>query len=407
MTGAVIFRVAVRALMRNKGRALLTALGIIIGIAAVIAVISVGQGASVMIKTQINSMGNNLVMIFPGSLRVDGARSGGGTRQNLMAEDGEAILRECSMVRAMSPVVRSGAQVVYRENDWQTTIQGVTEQYPEVRNWEMAEGAFFVENDVRRGVRVCVLGKTVADELFEGESPVGKNIRIRNMSFRIIGVLVPKGSTAWGQDQDDVIIAPWITVRRVLQKSSFLNVDQLILSLHKLEDLARAKEEIVAILRQRHRLRVDAEDDFTVTDMAEVTETITSVSRMMTLLLTVIAFISLVVGGIGIMNIMLVSVTERTREIGLRMAVGAKRRDIMWQFLIEAVVLAGVGGLIGVGLGILVAKIVAMTNQWPVLIAPSSILLALSFAAGVGIFFGFYPAWRAARLSPIESLRRE
>jgi putative ABC transport system permease protein len=219
--------------------------------------------------------------------------------------------------------------------------------------------------------------------------------------------MAAKGSTAWGRDQDDTIILPWTTVRRVLQRSSFRNVSQLLFSLRRMEDLEPARREVTAILRQRHRLGADADDDFTVTDMTEVTETITKVSGMMTMLLAVIASISLVVGGIGIMNIMLVSVTERTREIGLRMAVGAKRGDILWQFLIEAMVLAGVGGVLGVGLGVLVARIVAATNHWPVLITPGSVLLALVFAAGVGIFFGFYPAWRASRLSPIESLRHE
>jgi len=407
MTGAVVLRVALRALMRNKGRALLTALGIIIGIAAVIAVISVGRGASTMMQSQINSMGNNLMIVFPGSMQMGGAHGSAGSQQNLTVDDGAAILNECPMVAVMSPVIHTGAQAVYRENDWATSIVGGSEDYPVVRNWEVAEGDCFTENDVRRGARVCVLGKTVADQLFKGDSPVGANLRIERMSFRVLGVMAAKGSTAWGRDQDDTIILPWTTVRRVLQRSSFRNVSQLLFSLRRMEDLEPARREVTAILRQRHRLGADADDDFTVTDMTEVTETITKVSGMMTMLLAVIASISLVVGGIGIMNIMLVSVTERTREIGLRMAVGAKRGDILWQFLIEAMVLAGVGGVLGVGLGVLVARIVAATNHWPVLITPGSVLLALVFAAGVGIFFGFYPAWRASRLSPIESLRHE
>jgi len=407
MSRLITLRLALRALRRNKGRSLLTALGIIIGIAAVIAVWAVGQGASVSIRTQISSMGNNLVLVFPGTTRTGGFHGGAGTQQTLTADDGAAILRECAYVTAQTPVVRSGGQVIYRDNDWATSVQGVSVTYPAVRNWQMSAGDFFTESDVRSGVRVCVLGLSVADQLFAGDDPLGKTVRIRNMPFRVVGVLARKGSAAFGQDQDDTIIAPWTTVRRVLQNSPFNNVNQLMLSLTSLDALPQARQEITAILRQRHRLAPGADDDFTVTDMTEVTQMITQVSRSMTMLLIVIASISLVVGGIGIMNIMLVSVTERTREIGLRMAVGARRRDIMMQFLVEAIVLAAVGGLLGIGLGVGAAQALAQANNWPVLVSPRSILLALSFSGGVGIFFGFYPAWRASRLNPIESLRHE
>jgi putative ABC transport system permease protein len=407
MTGLITIRIAMRALVRNKTRSLLTALGIIIGIAAVIAVVAVGQGASVTMQAQISSMGNNLVLIFPGSQRTGGFHGGAGTQQTLTSEDGEAIARECPLVKTLTPLVRAGAQCIYREYDWGTSVQGVAVEYPDVRSWEVALGSFFNDSDVRGASRVCVLGKTVAAQLFQDEDPVGKTIRIKNMPFRVLGVMAPKGSAAWGQDQDDTIIAPWTTVRRVLQNSPFNNVNQLMISLVSMKDLDPAKEEISKILRQRHRLNANADDDFTVTDMTEVTKMITSVSTMMTMLLTVIASISLVVGGIGIMNIMLVAVSERTREIGLRLAIGARKRDIMMQFLVEAVALSGAGGLIGIGLGITTANILAKTNNWPVMISPGAVLLALSFSAGVGIFFGFYPAWRAARLNPIESLRRE
>jgi len=407
MSRLITLRLALRALRRNKGRSLLTALGIIIGIAAVIAVWAVGQGASVSIRTQISSMGNNLVLVFPGTTRTGGFHGGAGTQQTLTADDGAAILRECAYVTAQTPVVRSGGQVIYRDNDWATSIQGVSATYPAVRNWQLSAGDFFTESDVRSGVRVCVLGLSVADQLFAGDDPLGKTIRIRNMPFRVVGVLARKGSAAFGQDQDDTIIAPWTTVRRVLQNSPYNNVNQLMISLTSLDSLPQARQEITAILRQRHRLAPGADDDFTVTDMTEVTQMITQVSRSMTMLLIVIASISLVVGGIGIMNIMLVSVTERTREIGLRMAVGARRRDIMMQFLVEAIVLAAVGGLLGIGLGVGAAQALAKANDWPVLVSPRSILLALSFSGGVGIFFGFYPAWRASRLNPIESLRHE
>jgi len=407
MITVVTFRIAMRALRRNKGRSLLTTLGIIIGIAAVIAVVAVGQGASVSMKEQISTMGSNLVMIFPGSQHTGGFRGGAGTQQNLTAEDGEAILRECHYVAAMTPIVRSGAQVIYHENDWSTSIQGIGTGYLPVRNWDLADGEPFSENDMHTAVRVCILGQTVVDQLFAGEDAVGKTIRIRNMVFRVVGVLTRKGSAAFGQDQDDTILVPWTTTRRVLQNSPFNNVNQLLLGLTSMDMLAQARAEITGILRQRHRLAPDAEDDFMVMDMTEITQMITKVSSMMTMLLTVIASISLIVGGIGIMNIMLVSVTERTREIGLRMAVGARRRDILLQFLVEAVALAGAGGVLGILLGIGAALTVSHLNHWPVLVSPGAILLALSFSAGVGVFFGFYPAWRAARLSPIESLRHE
>jgi len=403
----MVIKIALRALARNKGRSLLTALGIIIGIAAVIAVVAVGQGASTNMRNQINSMGNNLLMIFPGSQNAGGFRGGSGTQQTLTAEDGDAILTESQFVTGMTPLIRSGAQCIYRENDWATMIQGVNVQYPEVRSWTVASGDFFTEADIKSAARVCVLGKTVADQLFQDEDPVGKTIRIRNMPFRVIGVMSPKGSAAWGQDQDDTIIAPWVTIRRVLDKSKFNNVNQLLCSLKTMDSLPQVKEEVGAILRQRHRINERDDDDFTIMDMTEVTQMITQVSSLMTILLTVIASISLLVGGIGIMNIMLVAVSERTREIGLRLALGARRYDIMMQFLVEAVVLSGVGGIIGIALGVSAAGILGSANHWPVMISPGAVILALTFSAGVGIFFGFYPAWRAARLNPIESLRRE
>ncbi|MEI6167513.1 MAG: ABC transporter permease [bacterium] len=407
MNGLMIIKIALRALARNKGRSLLTALGIIIGIAAVIAVVAVGQGASTNMRAQISSMGNNLLMIFPGSQNAGGFRGGSGTQQTLTAEDGEAILQESQFVTAMTPMVRSGGQCIYRENDWATQIQGVNVQYPEVRSWPIAAGDFFTEADLKSAARVCVLGKTVADQLFLDEDPIGKTIRIRSMPFRVVGVMASKGTAAFGQDQDDTIITPWVTVRRVLDKSKFNNVHQLLFSLTTMDNLPLVREEVTAILRQRHRISATEDDDFTIMDMTEVTQMITQVSSLMTILLTVIASISLLVGGIGIMNIMLVAVSERTREIGLRLALGARRRDIMRQFLVEAVVLSGVGGIIGIGLGVSAAYLLGSINHWPVVIAPVSVLIALSFSAGVGIFFGFYPAWRAARLNPIESLRRE
>jgi putative ABC transport system permease protein len=404
----MVLRLAGRALRRNKTRSLLTALGIIIGIAAIITVVAVGQGATVMMKDQINSMGSNLVVVFPGSMRMGGGFHGGaGSQYTLTVEDGEAILDECRLVVAMTPVVRSGGQCVYKENNWGTSIQGVGTSYLQVRRWDTASGEFFTESDVRSGTRVCVLGKTVADNLMPGEDAEGKTIRVRNMPFRVLGVLASKGSASFGQDQDDTIIVPWSTARRVLQNSPFNNVNQLMMSVGAPEDMPKAQIEISAILRQRHKIAIGADDDFTVMDMTEVTKMMTQVSRVMSALLTVVASISLLVGGIGIMNIMLVAVTERTREIGLRLAVGARKRDILVQFLVEAATLAGSGGIIGILLGVGATRILAGINKWPVLISPATILLALTFSAGVGIFFGFFPAWRASRLSPIESLRHE
>jgi putative ABC transport system permease protein len=404
----MILRIAIRALYRNKTRSLLTALGIIIGIAAVIAVVAVGEGASVMMKAQIATMGNNVVMIFPGSQRSGGFHGGAGTQQTLTADDGEAILREVPHVVAVTPIIRaSGTQVIYRENNWSTHATGVNTSYPRVRNWEVDRGDFFTESDQRGSARVCVIGQTIATELFKGEDPIGKTIRIKNMPFLVLGILQKKGSGAWGQDQDDTVVVPWTTARSVLQNSAFNNVSHLMVSLDSMSNLDTARTEISALLRQRHKLAAAADDDFSVTDMTEMTQMMTSVSRMMSTLLAVIASISLVVGGIGIMNIMLVAVSERTREIGLRMAVGARRRDIMGQFLAEAVTLSAAGGALGVGLGVFAARVLAKANRWPVEISPASVVIALVFSAGVGIFFGFYPAFRASRLNPIESLRHE
>jgi putative ABC transport system permease protein len=404
----MILKVALRAIARNKTRSLLTALGIIVGIAAVIAVVSIGQGAQTMMMTQISSMGNNLIMVFPGSRSQGGVHGGSGSAQTLTAEDGQAIAQDLShLVRAVTPMVRSGGQVIYQENNWSTQIQGVSVDYPEVRNWDMASGVFFTTADQRAGARVCVIGQTVADNLFVGDDPVGKSLRIRNMPFRVLGVMARKGSNTMGSDQDDTIIAPYTTVRRVLYNSIFNNVSMLLVSLHSLDDIPAAKEEIGKLLRQRHKLAPHADDDFNLLDMTEISNTIGSVTKLMTILLTTVASISLLVGGIGIMNIMLVSVTERTREIGLRMAIGAAPSDILLQFITEAMVLSTVGGLIGVGIGIVGARAVGRIQEWPILVTESSVLVAFLFSAAIGVFFGFYPALRASRLNPIECLRYE
>ena len=404
----MILKVALRAIWRNKTRSLLTALGIIVGIAAVIAVVSIGQGASTMMVNQINSMGNNMIMIFPASRNTGGVRTGSGGAQTLTAEDGDAIAEDISYyVRCVSPIVRANGQVIYQENNWATQIQGVSVDFPEVRNWNVAKGVFFDKGEQRQGSRVCVIGQTVSDNLFGENDPIGKVIRIKNMPFKVLGVMEKKGSNNFGQDQDDLIIAPYTTVKRVLQNSIFNNVNMLNVSLYSLDDTEAAKKDISALLRQRHKLGRNADDDFDLRDMAEISKTIGSVSSLMTILLTTVAAISLVVGGIGIMNIMLVSVTERTREIGLCMAIGATPFDILMQFIAESILLSTVGGLIGVIFGVAGAKIVGDVQHWPILITTSSILVSFLFSAMVGVFFGFYPAFRASRLHPIDCLRYE
>ena len=401
-------RVALRALLRNKVRSVLTMLGIIIGISAVIAVVAVGQGATAMIQDQIQSMGNNLVTVFPGSMMRGGVHFGGGTRPSLTSQDSDAIFNECHYIKTITPLIRGGAQIIYQDKNARSSVMGVNISYLDIRNWQVNTGAFFQESDVKSATKVCVLGATVANELFETEDPVGKIIRVRNTPFRVLGIMEKKGSASFGQDQDDVILMPWTSMSRFIEKSSQLNqVDQIIISLTSLDTFDSAKKEITALLRERHKLALTAEDDFSIMDITELTNTITATSRIMTLLLAVIASISLIVGGIGIMNIMLVSVTERTREIGLRMAVGARSKDILLQFLVEATVLAIIGGIFGTIFGGIGAQLIAHFNNWPVLISVNAVLLAFFFSAAVGISFGFFPAWRAARLNPIEALRYE
>ena len=404
----MIFRVALRAIWRNKVRSLLTALGIIVGIAAVIAVIAIGNGASEQMKSSINSMGNNLVMIFPGAMRSGGMSMGAGASNTLTAEDGEQLEKDYpELVAAQTPMVRANAQVIYGENNWSTQVSGVGTGFIAVRGWNVGSGTFFTEEDVHAGKRVVILGQTVVDNLFPGTDPIGKTMRVKNMSFKVVGVMEKKGSNSMGQDQDDILIMPYTTVRRTLQNSVFNNVNQLLVSLHDMGDLEEAKTEFTAMLRQRHRLKDGKDDDFSIRDMTEITEMVTSISSTITVLLGAVASISLIVGGIGIMNIMLVSVTERTKEIGLRMAIGARPIDILMQFLLEAMTLACVGGLLGTILGIVGAKMVGNIQNWPILITESSVAVSFAFSAVVGVFFGFYPAYRASNLNPIDCLRYE
>lgn len=404
----MIFRVALRALFRNKVRSILTALGIIVGIAAVISVVAVGEGASVSMKEQINTMGDNLVIVFAGSMKKGGVHGGAGGIQTLTDADGRTMAKDNpELVKAYSPLVRSGGQVVYQQNNWSSQFQGVMPDFLVIRKWEVSDGAFFTEADARAAARVCVVGQTIVNNLFNGQSPVGETFRIRNIPFKILGVLSKKGTNSMGQDQDDIIVAPITTVSRVLKRGSFNNVDQLLFSLYSMDQIPEAKQELSLLLRQRHKLAESAEDDFTVVDMTEITEMATSISSMMTILMAVVASISLLVGGIGIMNIMLVSVTERTREIGLRMAVGATPTAILLQFLTEAAMLSTLGGVIGIAGGYFGAQLVGKLNSWPIYVTPSSVIISFLFSAAVGLFFGFYPAFRASRLNPIDCLRYE
>jgi putative ABC transport system permease protein len=404
-----IIRQAIRALLAYKVRSLLTMLGIIIGIGAVIVMISVGQGANVSIQEQINNLGSNMLMIFSGSSKRSGVSGGHGSNPTLRVKDAEAIARECPAALHVTHVRAQNVQLVARGKNWGTTVYGTTDNYILVRDWPVKDGEFLTEQHIRSASSVAVLGHTVAENLFEkGEEIVGQKIRIKNFPFRIIGVLSPKGSDPRGRDQDDTVFVPYTTLLRKLIGTRLPGLVHFIgVSAQSKELVSEAKREIEELLRQRHRILPGAEDDFTVRTLSEFADMATKTTRIMTLLLTAVAAISLAVGGIGIMNIMLVSVTERTREIGIRMAVGARERDVLIQFLVEAVTMSIVGGFFGTVLGIGTSKLIAVLAGWMTIISIGSILLATLFSGAVGIFFGFYPARKASRLDPIEALRYE
>jgi putative ABC transport system permease protein len=394
--------IAFRALRRNKLRSVLTALGMIIGVGAVIAMVSMGNGAKSQVESQIAGLGQNLITIFPGSLTTGGMRGGWGSASTLTVEDAEAIRSEISGVVGVSPEIRDRQQVLANGLNWNTQVMGQSPDFPIIREWRVAEGDFFTENDVRTAAKVCVIGKTVADQLFAGTDPIGQNIRARNIPLRIVGVMVAKGFNANGQDQDDLIIVPYTTSMKRISRRD--RVSDIIVSAKDQDSMERVQRDITDLLQQRRQGR---EPDFTVRNQLEIAETATAASRTMTGLLAGIAFVSLVVGGIGIMNIMLVSVTERTREIGIRLAVGAHGKDVLLQFLTEAVVLSVLGGVLGILLGVGTAQGLAIWKGWPVSTSTSSIIVAFFFSAAVGIFFGFYPARKAAQLDPIDALRYE
>jgi len=400
---------ALRALRRNLLRSTLTMLGVIIGVAAVIAMVSVGRGADAAVQQQIQSLGNNLLMIIPGATTANGVRSGSGAASTLTVADAAAVARECPAVAEITWVKRQVVQVVYGNQNWSTSAQGVTPSYPLVRDWPVTAGRFFDEKDEAGANPVALLGQTVIDHLFEvGEDPIGATIRVKNVPFQVIGVLERKGQTGWGQDQDDVVIMPFSTAeRRVLGTQILGTADMVWATTATAAAIPEAERQVRALLHERHRTPPGQDDDFTVRDLGEIAEASRSASQVMANLLLSIASVSLLVGGIGIMNIMLVSVTERTREIGVRLAVGARARHILLQFLVEATALSLVGGAAGVVLGIVVTRLIASLAAWPTLLSAPAAAGAFLVAGAIGIFFGFYPARRAARLDPIAALRYE
>jgi putative ABC transport system permease protein len=402
-----VLRIALVAIRRNAVRSALTMLGVIIGVASVIAMIALGSGARAAIDDQIQQQGTNVIYVSAGSFgRGPGvARGGAGSTTTLTLEDAQTIARDIPLVARMSPMARGRAQVVAGNQNWNTSVEGGNEDYIVIRNWPIASGDNFTARDVLVADKVALLGPTVARTLFPDSDPIGQIIRVKNLPFRVTGVLTSKGQNQWGQDQDDIIIAPYTTVQKKLLGITY--VQQVVLSATSSENVEPAAVEITRLMRQRHKIQDPTEDDFTVRTVAEMAATRTEMANTMTMLLMSVASVSLLVGGIGIMNIMLVSVTERTREIGLRMAVGARTRDILRQFLAEAISLSIVGGAVGVLLGLSVSRLLTTGLGWPTLITPSSILVAFAFAGAVGIFFGFYPARKAAELDPIEALRYE
>ncbi|HSB74637.1 MAG TPA: ABC transporter permease [Terriglobales bacterium] len=401
-----ILRIAWHALARNKLRSGLTMLGVIIGVGAVIAMVGVGQGASQAVQQQIAAMGSNVVFVGSGTVNRGGLRLGWGQTKSLIYEDMRAIVRECPAVRTAAPGAASAAQIVFGNDNWFTNVQGTEPQYFEIRDWELAEGVPFTQADVDAAANLAVIGNTVRQNLFGAAEPVGQTIRIKDLPFRVVGVLRAKGQSAhMGQDQDDVIFVPISTLQKKITGDTWLRF--IVISAVSRQASYAAQQEITALLRDRHRIRAGQDDDFMVRNLADIAQLADQSSRVMTLLLASIASVSLMVGGIGIMNIMLVSVTERTREIGIRMAVGATAEDVQRQFLIEAVVLSLLGGAAGILFGVGSSLLITRLLGWAVLISPLAIAVAALFSGGVGIFFGYYPARKAARLDPIEALRFE
>ena len=396
--------VSLRALRRNTMRSILTALGIIIGVGAVIAMVSIGNGAKSTVEAQIASLGQNVLLIFSGSFSSGGSRSGSFSAGTLTVDDAEAIGREVANLAGISPEVRSNAQVLANGLNWGTNVYGESEDYLNIRQWPLSAGAMFSDQDIRSVGKVAIIGQTIVKELFPDDDPIGQTLRIRNQPFRVVGVLQAKGLSVQGSDQDDVVIIPYTSAMKRVTKQTMLR--SINVQASSPDTIDNVQADITALMRQRHRT-TEQTDDFVVRNQAEIAAAATATSQTLTLLLAAIAGVSLVVGGIGIMNIMLVSVTERTREIGIRMAVGAHGSDVLLQFLIEAVILSSMGGFIGILLGIGSSQLISKVNGWPVLVSSTSVIVAFVFSAAVGMFFGFYPARKAAQLDPIDALRYE
>jgi putative ABC transport system permease protein len=400
-----LIRIASQSIIKNKMRTLLTMLGIIIGVGAVIVMVAVGMGARSQIRDQINGLGTNLITVTPGSSNAGGVSQGAGTFNRLQLSDAEKLKREAVTLAGVSPVIATGAQAISGTANWRTRINGVSLDYRVIREWDVSEGAWFSETDVRTNRKVALIGKVVADNLFPGQSPVGQRVQLRNVPFDVVGVLQPKGQTSSGTDQDDIILIPYTTANTRLSGRQF--IPQILVSANSEAEIPAAQREVTAILREAHKLGPGEEDDFTVKNQTELAEAAEGTTKVMSLLLAAIASISLLVGGIGIMNIMLVSVTERTREIGIRMAIGARGRDVLTQFLVESIVMSLLGGLVGLGVGVGGATILGRVMGWSTEVSPLTVAIAVGFSAAVGVFFGFYPARKAASLNPIEALRYE
>lgn len=406
-------RIAVRALIKNKMRAVLTIIGVVIGIAAVTTIVSIGQGASQLVSGEFEALGTNVVLVLPGQTRKGGVRRSGAP--TLTAADSEAIADVCPTVLASSPIVGTNGQIIYGNENWNPKVlQGVGQDYLTVRNWELEAGGFFSSNDIEANAKVCVIGQTLIPKLFRTVNPLDEMIRINNVPFRVIGILKKKGANMVGDDQDDIVLMPHTTVRKRINGSPLDSVHAIMVSARSAEQMGKATKEIRTLMQERHEIGPTQDPDFSVQDTTEIAATLGVITGTLTLMLSAIAGISLVVGGVGIMNIMLVSVTERTREIGIRMAIGARGRDILRQFLIESVVLSCIGGAIGIALGTAMSMAATVVinaykpgTDWPMVVSIPAAFMSMGFAAAVGVFFGYYPARRASRLDPIEALRYE
>jgi len=404
MKNTILFKVAGQSIAKNKLRTLLTMLGIVIGVGAVIVMVAIGNGAQTAVQKQISSLGTNLIIVMPGAAQQGGVNQGAGTFSRLTLDDAEKLKRDGTLLAGVSPVVSTRTQVIGGAGNWRTLINGVSLDYLTIRDWTTTLGDFFTDGDVRSARKVAVLGTTVADNLFPGADPVGAQIQLGHVPFTVVGVLAKKGQNAGGMDQDDVILVPYTTAQTRLSGNT--RIGQILASTFSPGEIAAAQDEISSIMRESHRLD-GAPDDFTVRNQTEIAQAATSTTRVMSALLAAIASISLLVGGIGIMNIMLVSVTERTREIGIRLAIGARGSDVLTQFLVESIVMSVLGGLVGLGVGVGGAALLAKLTGWTTATPISAIAIAIGFSAAVGVFFGYYPARKAAALNPIEALRYE